>query len=260
MIKNISFLFIILIFTGCAKENQSLELHSESIIEKELEVCKNHDCPSVTVNYLTATGPEEIADQINKKIQDFVIGTLHLREDAPRPESVEQATTEFIQNYFDDLDQFPDSLMEYEAEVSVTELLNSRTLLSLHTFSYLFTGGAHGYAYNSYLNINPETGKEYTLDEIFKNIDEFTALMEVKFRKEKEIPEDVPINDHGFWFGGDGFYLPDHIGFTDKEVILYYNQYEIASYADGPTDLSISIEEAKPFLTDRILAAYDTNL
>ena len=63
-----------------------------------------------------------------------------------------------------------------------------------------------------------------------------------------EIPEDKPINSTGFWFENNTFYLPESIGFTKENVILLYNQYEIASYSSGPVELEISLEKVLPYL------------
>lgn len=49
-------------------------------------------------------------------------------------------------------------------------------------------------------------------------------------------------------FEGDQFQLPLNIFYTDKGLLLYYNRYEIAAYADGPKELLIPYEELKNFL------------
>ena len=50
-------------------------------------------------------------------------------------------------------------------------------------------------------------------------------------------------------FEDDVFQLPQTYFFTDKGLLLYYNVYEIASYADGPKELLIPYTEAVPYLT-----------
>lgn len=49
-------------------------------------------------------------------------------------------------------------------------------------------------------------------------------------------------------FEENSFHLPASIGLTQNELILHYNPYEIASYADGPKTISIPIEELKNLL------------
>ena len=136
----------------------------------------------------------------------------------------------------------------YVAEVSVKELYRSDDHISLELSQYLFTGGAHGYGSTSFLNVDPETGEELGFNELFIDHKAFLAFAEGKFREQQKISPQQSINDHGFWFENDIFYLPNSFGFTADSIIFIYNQYDIASYADGPIELKISRKEAAPYL------------
>ncbi len=61
------------------------------------------------------------------------------------------------------------------------------------------------------------------------------------------------INSTGFWFENDRFYLPESIGLSKTNLLLVYNQYEIASYAGGPVALKIPLEELKEYLNFNML-------
>ncbi len=166
----------------------------------------------------------------------------------PTAKSIQEAATGFIEIYNADKAQFQDIAGEYFAEISVTEIYTSKEHLCFEMRQYLFTGGAHGYGTTSFLNIDPQTGEELSLNELFKNKKEFTAFAEKQFRTEKKIAKDQSINEKGFWFENDEFYLPESVGFTQDSVIFVFNQYDIASYADGPIELKIALKDAKPFL------------
>ena len=49
-------------------------------------------------------------------------------------------------------------------------------------------------------------------------------------------------------FENDEFYLPENIGFTQEGLQLFYEQYEVASYADGPIILTLKYKEIEPYL------------
>ena len=36
--------------------------------------------------------------------------------------------------------------------------------------------------------------------------------------------------------------------FNDKGLLLYYNSYEAASYADGPKEIQLTYSELEPYL------------
>tara|TARA_R110000823_G_scaffold159218_7_gene290635 strand:- start:70152 stop:70910 length:759 start_codon:yes stop_codon:yes gene_type:complete len=240
---------IALIVVGCDRE-KNIEISSESFTEKELSICKDSKCPEVTINYVEVFGDEEVSKKINQKIKHFIFNSLLLGEDTiPTAKTIQEAATGFIESYNADKAQFPDMAGEYFAEISVNEIFTSEEHLCFEMRQYLFTGGAHGYGTTSFLNIDPKTGEELTSKELFKNSKEFTAFAEKKFRAEQKIEKDQSINENGFWFENDTFYLPESVGFTQDSLIFVYNQYDIASYADGPIELKIAMKEAEPFLS-----------
>ncbi|CAM3331919.1 DUF3298 and DUF4163 domain-containing protein [Aequorivita lipolytica] len=239
---------IALISVSCNRE-KNIEISSESFTEKELSMCENSKCPEVTINYVEVFGDDEISEKINAKIKNFIFSSLIMGEDTiPTAKTIQEAASGFINAYNADKAQFPDMAGEYFAEISVNEIYRSKEHLCFEMRQYLFTGGAHGYGTTSFMNIDPETGEELTSKELFKKIKEFTVFAEKKFRDKQKIAEEQGINDTKFWFENDAFYLPESVGFTQDSLIFIYNQYDIASYADGPIELKIAIKEAEPFL------------
>lgn len=247
----ITLLLLIGMFVISCEKERNLEMTSESLTENELGICKDRNCPEITINYLHASGKKEIAEKINKRIDDFIIESLMYEEDSPQTaSSIEEAASNFARIYFEDESRFPDMAADYFAEISVSEIFSSDTLISFEMRQYLFTGGAHGFGTVSFLNVDPKTGNEFTLDDLVKDKKRFTALAEKEFRHQQNIQKDQSINERGFWFEEDTFYLPQTVGFTSDSLIFVYNQYDIASYADGQIELKIPMTEAKPLLKE----------
>lgn len=237
-----------LLVVACDQENK-IEIIPESLTENNLEICKNRNCPEITINYLMVQGDETISEKINTKLNNFIISSLaSIGEGEPTAKTIEQAATKFIESYNADKSEFPDMAADYFAEISVTELYNSPNLICFELRQYLYTGGAHGYGTVSFINIDPETGNELTDHDLFKNKKDFTAFAEKKFRQQQNISQAQTINEPGFWFEDNTFHLPESIGFTQDTLIFVYNQYDIASYADGPIELKIAVKEAEPYL------------
>ncbi|HBU78322.1 MAG TPA: hypothetical protein DEF18_09490, partial [Muricauda sp.] len=51
---------------------------------------------------------------------------------------------------------------------------------------------------------------------------------------------------------GDSFHLSNNVGYTKDGIQLIYNQYEVASYADGPIVLVLTYNEVNPFLERKV--------
>ena len=249
MNNKIIVLFLIGLLTGACEREKNIQINAGSLTENDLALCKNSNCPEITLNYLEISGDETIAEKINNKIKEFIISSLTLGEEGkPTAKTIEEAAANFVEAYRADKARFPDMAADYFAEISVTELYNSPTHICLELRQYLYTGGAHGYGTTSFINIDPETGNELTDTELFKNKKEFAAFAEKKFREQQKISQDQSINEPGFWFEDNSFHLPESVGFTQDSLIFVYNQYDIASYADGPIELKIALSEAAPYL------------
>ena len=182
---------------------------------KELSGCDT-GCPEITVNYIALEDKSERSDKINTKISEFIIDALYLGEEVTSSTAgnIEEAASGFVDMYRTHSAEFPD--MEYFAEINVSETYHSEEVLSLEMRHYLFTGGAHGYGATFFSNFDAQTGEQLDIEDIFKDIDQFTEFAEKAFRKEHSIPENESINSTGFWFDDDKFYLPESIGFEGR--------------------------------------------
>lgn len=236
------------IIISCAKEID-VELVPESFTENELEGCQNALCSQVTINYMRYVGDKNVAEKINSNIEDYIIQSLVLEEEnLPSIKTITEAAKNFNDSYLRDKNQFPDMAGEYFAEVSVTDLYFSDELLSFELRKNLYTGGAHGYNAIEFINFDPETGNVISTKDLINDNKGFMEFAENKFRSQNNISKNESINEAGFWFEDDRFSLPESIGFTADTLIFVYNQYDIASFADGPIELKIPKEEVESFL------------
>jgi hypothetical protein len=237
------------IVTVCCKKHEAVSFSSESFTEAVLEECKSIGCPEITINYVLVSGDRELSHQINSEIKKSIIEVLSLGDDSVKDvNTIEEAASNFIKTYRMHSADFPDMAAEYFVEIDVTESYASVELISFQIHQYLYTGGAHGYENITFKNFNAETGKEIPSKDLFKNPDDFLIFAETKFREAHNIPSNESINANGFLFEDDRFYLSEAIGFTADSVLIYYNQFEISSYAEGPVELRIAKKEIEEYL------------
>ncbi|GIQ68833.1 DUF3298/DUF4163 domain-containing protein [Xylanibacillus composti] len=101
---------------------------------------------------------------------------------------------------------------------------NERNVLSLSLFNYTFSGGAHGLTLQKSLTFDAETGRPYTLAELFKPNSGFeeklTEMVRAQIRE-----RDVPLlTDPPIVRPDADYYI------ADKALVIYYQVYEIAPY------------------------------
>ena len=241
--------FLLVLLISCKPELE-LTIIPESFSEMQLEACKIDSCPEISVQYLFLEGEEVLITEINNTITQFCIESLYIGDQAlpATATTIPEAAEQFVAMYRTHSAEFPDMQMAYFADVVVMESYFSKSFLSLELRQYLFTGGAHGYGTTQFANFDLTSGKEITNDALFKNFKDFERYAEEKFRARYQIPVGASINSNGFWFDDDQFYLPESIGITSTSLIMIYNAYEIASYADGAIELEIPIAEVETYL------------
>ena len=204
------------------------------------------DCPKVEISIPEALDEISISNVINRSLQEEVIALLSFDEEM-EVDSIGDAVASFSSSYKELKEKFQDEV-PWEAKITGDVVYEDLNVLTLVINAYVFTGGAHGYSSTSFLNFDKIKGVELENWELFEDKEGFTHFAETKFRIQEKIPQDDNINVTGFMFDGDAFHLAENIGYTPDGLQLIYNQYEVASYADGPIILTIPFAEINKYL------------
>lgn len=243
--KNYIFIILLcLIFTNCKKE---LSFVNETFEEKSTIPCKN-DCPQITIEVPIAKNGRVISDSINKRVFAVIKEIVFFGEDSTKVNDYQSLSKSFIASYEEMRQKFPNDTFGWEAKIIGDKEFESDKILNLKIDHYTFTGGAHGYQGYRSLLFDKKTGKAIFNNQLFKNEKEFKAFAEKTFRAKYKIPEKTNINATGLMFENDKFQLPQNIFYTAEGLLLYYNSYEAASYADGPKEILFPYEEVNQYL------------
>lgn len=126
-----------------------------------------------------------------------------------------------------------------------------KSFVSARDEAYYFTGGAHGFGVTVFTVVRIKDGKPVEgWKSLFTDTAAALKIAEMAFRQLKKIPEGTPTSQEWFWSGQ--FYLTDNFAFTEQGLLFYYNQYEIAPYAAGATELLISYDLIRQILKDPV--------
>lgn len=237
-------LIVIILFTGCTK---TLTLENE-VFEKKSKIPCKKDCPKITIDVPIAKNIPVTADSINKKILNVLKEIVYFGEKPSNAKDYNSIANSFIDSYEEMREKFPTETFGWEAKITGNVEYHSDQILNIKIDHYTFTGGAHGYQGYRSLLFNPNTGKTIFKNELFKNEKEFKTFAEKEFRKKYKIPDNTNINSTGLMFENDKFQLPQNIFYTTEGLLLYYNSYEAASYADGPKEILFPYEEVSKYL------------
>ncbi len=235
---------------GCTQK-EPLSFEVVEIDTASMIYCDQIDCAVVQISLPSILTRHPLAQKINDGIEKSAAIILHT-DASLLPISLEEAVRDFNAEFQTIQEEFPEETVPYEASIAGQVSYQNEHIISIVMDSYLFSGGAHGYNNTSFININTQTGEKIVNSNLFKDSLNFQNHVEKIFRKQYKIPEKDPINSTGFFFDQDVFVLPEAIGFTKKEIILYYNQYEISSYAEGAVELVLDKEKNAHFFNFQI--------
>ena len=240
----IAILLFVFLFIACQEEKT---LVFEALI---LDETRCSECPEVVINIPKAVEKSKVGETINSSIQEEIIEILNY-DDENDATTIKDAVKTFSQGYWDLKKLYPEETTVWEATIDGLVTFEDDSIITIELNTYLFTGGAHGYSSKRYLNFDKSNGVELENWQLFQDRKNFESFAEQKFRDQEQIPTEEPINSTGLMFERDRFYLPENIGFTTEGIKLHYNPYEVASYADGPIEVTLPFKEVEPFLTKR---------
>ncbi len=200
----------------------------------------------IEINAPRAEGDNFISNIINSKIENHIVNMLNFEENESNL-LLENALVKFDSEYAKFKNDFEESALVWEALFEGEVTYQSSKIISIAINSYLNTGGAHGNMNITFLNFDPMTGRLLEFHDLILNKAAFEDVAKKHFEAAKQASGKTGFVDYFF---GEGFQLPENIGFTDDGVILFYNVYEIASYADGITEFVIPYNEIEAYLFD----------
>lgn len=170
----------------------------------------------------------------------------------------ENSPTEAARSFIDGFDEFVGDSNIENISASWTKEVNSRIITNTPIFITLatqineYSGGAHGQHYTMYSNFDLQKFSLIVLKDIIQQnkIKEFTKIAEKYFRRQENLSDQASLSKD-FFFEDGIFTLNDNFGLTKNNLIIYYNEYEIKPYSEGPTKLEIPYKDLTELFTIR---------
>lgn len=121
--------------------------------------------------------------------------------------------------------------MVYEVYRTFEITLNDKQLISLYIDEYIFTGGAHGNTVRTSQTWNLGNGKILKLEDLFKDPYFLLEILQSINFQIKSNPDKYFEDTCGLvleTFNPQNYYLTEN-----NEVVIYFQQYDIAPYSSG---------------------------
>jgi hypothetical protein len=266
--KNITIILLAaFIFSSCGKKNDNsktenkqsttetkttevdpVKFTDKSFMKSYKNCSPNDTCTYLKVDYIEAVSGKN-KDKVNKLIMNIVNRGVSYG-DTSLP-SMQVAADSFLAQYVSMRKEFPESPQYWYLEQSVSANLDNPKIISLVSGNSSYMGGAHPNSYLAYYNINKETGDTLSLSNLFspgfeKKLNE---LVDAAFRKANNLKPGDNLQDKGGLFENKITFNYNWMVSKDGAITFYYNPYEIASYAQGPIEVTLTKEDIAPLLS-----------
>lgn len=219
-------------------ETEQFEMDIEVFSDEEKDC--SEECSYIELKIpVLKNGDTDVSSRINEYVDSYVRETVKTR--LPEPignASFEMMCASFLEGYELFKLEFPDSPQSWFLELNGDSSILADDYFTAHLMSYEYMGGAHPNTYTHLKSFDLETGNAIDLEKKYGR-DKLLTLAEAKFREAHSLLETDDLNDAGFLFEDGVFHLPENMGLTPKGVLLIYNSYEVASYAEGATIITI---------------------
>ena len=256
-ISNLLFL-VLFAFVSCKKENKEGEVVTPTEIKMVPKSfsgnlpknCKgNYNCSEIAIETLVIEEPSIINDSINANILKTISKCVSTGDEKSYDEIVKVFTTNFVKNQAELKHQFPnDSIFTWSAHADTKMISQSKKMIDVRINYDVFTGGAHGYSATISLLFDKSTGKIIPQENLFSDLKAVTKIAETKFRENQQLDSKIGFEEAGYFFEKGIFKLAQNILFTKNGIVLIYNQYEAASYAQGQIEIEIPYKEIDKYL------------
>ena len=226
-----------------------------SYLKSEMKLSdEKKDSPTATIE-LTFIYPKMgypdpgIADSVQKIIKTgfFGQGLAPLQADS----LLLAFEAEYYQNYHNQNQQWLETgghSFSWEKLINTEVVYNSNYVLCLEFERYAYTGGAHGMSHMAYQVMNLKNGRLLTLQDIFVegSEDKLSQLLTDQLKESNQINSDSLLTKTGYFV--DTIIANRNIYVNGSGIGFVYNNYEIAPYSFGATNIFLKYSQISSIL------------
>lgn len=212
--------------------------------------CDTSNCHQIALQYPVLNG-DSLFD-----LQEIVLSDVLFWQpinEIQKP-SIHRLISEQEQIYKDLVASGFESLNTFYLSISMHVDFNDLGIFSYTVSKDSYTGGAHPFYEAKLVSYSIEHDiRKLNWEDIIliDSIPIFKQLVKLSFFNFHALDMRTSANEQGFWFESGDFELNDSFSIQPEGIAIQYNNYEVASYATGPTALFIKWDEVKPWLTPR---------
>lgn len=163
--------------------------------------------------------------------------------------SVDEAVSQYIEHTKEDF-QHDEVASVYQDHLTGRAEYGYKNIINYRLTEETFMGGAHPSTVTTILRFNASTGEFIQLEDVvpLPNQEELKEKLLEKLMADKRAQSLEDLHKMGYLEMDDLFISPN-FALHEDSIEFYYNEYDIAPYAYGPSAICLSYEEVKDIIT-----------
>ena len=250
---------------GCSKLADNGSVQTKSYTYEERYALQQGRLDSLylsfAVDYPVKMENETVLPVIQQQIKSELFGDAY--QNMEIQQAIEAYTamlkTEYKQNNLPLVEEREGAMSEvidaiYNEEQIITSMVMDvhKNILSYVVERYVYMGGAHGSNYRIFYNFDLATGgllkeKDLFVEGFEEPMTDLLLKNMVAQNADFQLVED--LEEYGY--NVDEIHPNDNFFLTDSALVYVFNQYEIAPYALGETEIAVSYDQLKDLLRDK---------
>jgi hypothetical protein len=260
--KNLIAIFSIgIILASCSKtevKNSTATSNSDSLITKKsfvVDSVRVEDSLVINKNLTTSFNKQllifpsiENKTVLDSIYKDAMVETKSYDANSLKEDLTRQMQKSFAKTREDSKEWSPESKQTWDETSGMKVISHKDDILTLLYSGSGYTGGAHGYYFESYKVFDLNKNTVINQNDILKNAKDpaWDKILKSHFeepeQKEMLLEDKISLNNN-FYFDG-------------KKITFVYNQYEITAYAAGVVYITINFSEIKNMLKPEFVTQY----
>lgn len=225
-----------------------------TILSRNYQDCADSsNCTSIYLGYPVFGRKlfnDRAIDSINRHVAIQVTG------------SAEKTAEDVVSEFFEGYAQYAKDRAEMNAQDSIADgfipswtyssdcsvMVNGPQIIVTEMKFNQYEGGAHGIYANIYTNYDVKSGRALGLTDVFSDTVALARTLTECFIAQKELDASVPLLEQGYFIDNNQLPVTANFALTPDGVIFYYNVYEIAHYAYGPSQVTVPYADLKDIM------------
>ncbi len=207
--------------------------------------CATEDvCATFVVDVPELTGGDSaVTKSVNHSVQSYILSTVGANESLPFIVAMDSAALHFIEDFKQMQQENPDFPMGFAMEIKGATPMLTTKVATMHLEGYSFMGGAHPNPFTTILSYDLlNGGKALTINALVADTNAIRSMLEAGYKEAKGMKPEADIREL-LYPELSQLPMPANVAVLPQGIIFYYNAYEVAAYAIGPTEIILTWDQ-----------------